>query len=70
MKFYEVTIILEDEQEKRLENLARRFKEINGWGEKEILQFVVNGCTDNTDAMLAFMEMKAEQLEKSYGLAY
>ena len=63
MRFYEVTIILEDVQQERLEKLARRFKKINGWGEKEILQFVVNGYTGNTDAMLAFMEMKAEQME-------
>lgn len=55
MKFYEVTIILEDDQQERLESLARRFKGINGWGEKEILQFVVNGCADNTNAMLTFM---------------
>ena len=70
MKFYEVTIIFEDDQQERLESLARRFKGINGWGEKEILQFVVNGCADNTNAMLTFMEKKAEQLEEAYGLAY
>jgi len=63
MKFYEVTIILEDSQQERLEKLAKRFKKINGWSEKEILQFVVNGFTGNTDAMLGFMEMKAEQME-------
>lgn len=69
MKFYEVTIILEDSQQERLENLAKRFRKINGWEEKEIMQFVVNGFSGNTDAMLTFMEMKAEQMEKSYKLA-
>ena len=64
MRFYEVTIILENGQQERLEKLAHRFKKINGWGEKEILQFVVNGCAGNTDAMLTFMETKAEQMEK------
>ena len=65
MKFYEVTIILEDGQQERLERLAKRFKRINGWDEREILQFVVNGFAGNTDAMLTFMEMKAEQMEAS-----
>lgn len=69
MKFYEVTIILEDSQQERLEKLAKRFKKINGWEEKEIMQFVVNGFSGNTDAMLTFMEMKAEQMEKLYKLA-
>ncbi len=69
MKFYEVTIILEDGQQERLERLAKRFKKINGWGEKEILQFVVNGFNGNTDAMLEFMERKAEQMEKPCKLA-
>lgn len=65
MKFYEVTIILEDSQQERLEKLAQRFKKINGWDEREILQFVVNGFSQNTDVMLTFMEMKAEQMEAS-----
>lgn len=69
MKFYEVTIILEDVQQKRLEKLAERFQKINGWGEEEILQFVVNGFAGNTDAMLEFMEMKAEQMESPCGFA-
>ena len=69
MKFYEVTIILEDSQQERLEKIAEKFKKINGWGEKEILQFVVNGLTGNTDAMLEFLEMKAEQMESPCELA-
>lgn len=40
MKFYEVTIILDGKQQERLENLAKRFKEINGLGEWDIMQFV------------------------------
>lgn len=31
MKFYEVTIILDGKHQKRLENQAKRFKEINEW---------------------------------------
>lgn len=37
MKFYEVTIILDGKQQERLENLAKRFKEINGWDEWDIM---------------------------------
>ena len=64
MKFYEVTIILDGKQQERLENLAKRFKEINGWDEWDIMQFVVNGLTNSREDMLAFMEKKAEQLER------
>lgn len=63
MKFYEVTIILDNEQQERLENLAERYEKINGWGEYEILQFVVNGYTSNIEEMLSFMERKALMLE-------
>ena len=63
MKFFEVTIILDDKQEERLEKLAERFKKINGWQEDEIMQFVINGMSGNVEMMLAFMELKAAQLE-------
>lgn len=65
MKFYEVTIILDGRQQERLENLAKRFKKINGWGEWDIMQFAVNGFTGIREDMLAFMEKKAAELEKS-----
>ncbi|MDE6893119.1 MAG: hypothetical protein K2P30_02035 [Lachnospiraceae bacterium] len=68
MKFYEVTIILDGRQQERLENLATRFKKINGWGERDIMQFAVNAHTESRDDMLAFMEKKAEQLERSVGV--
>ena len=64
MKFYEVTIILDGKQQERLENLAKRFKEINGWEEWDIMQFVVNGFTSSREDMLAFMEKKATELER------
>ena len=63
MKFYEVTIILDDKQEERLKILAERFKKINGWEEDDIMQFVVNGMSGNVEMMLAYMELKAAQLE-------
>jgi hypothetical protein len=65
MKFYEVTIILDGKQQERLETLAKRFKEINGWGEWDIMQFAVNSFISGREDMLAFMEKKAMELEKS-----
>lgn len=41
MKFYEITYIIEDEQQERLSALAERYEKVNGWNEKEILQFAV-----------------------------
>ena len=38
MKFYEVTYIVEDEENERLSKLAERYGKINGWNEKEISQ--------------------------------
>ena len=63
MRFCEVTVILDDKQEERLEKLAERFKKINGWEEDDIMQFVVNGMSANVERMLTYMELKAEQLE-------
>lgn len=63
MRFCEVTVILDDKQEERLEKLAERFKKINGWQEDEIMQFVINGMSGNVEMMLAYMELKAAQLE-------
>lgn len=63
MRFCEVTVILDDKQEERLQKLAERFKKINGWKEDDIMQFVVNGMSANVERMLTYMELKAEQLE-------
>ncbi|MDE7286247.1 MAG: hypothetical protein K2N55_05335 [Lachnospiraceae bacterium] len=43
-------------------NLAERYKRINGWTEKDILQFAVNAMP-LTKAWLDFMEIKADELE-------
>ncbi len=56
-KFYELTYIVEDNQQKRLSELAERFKKINGWNEKEMLQFAIT-ATSQTD-----LEMKFKFLE-------
>lgn len=42
MKVIEVTHIIDNvEQEKQLEELAKRCEKLNGWTEKDLLQFAV-----------------------------
>ena len=67
MTFYELTFWLEDDQQKRLSELAERYKAINNWDEKSLLQFALTTLTNNPNSvemMLEFLEIKAEQLEK------
>ncbi|MDE7446550.1 MAG: hypothetical protein K2N15_12750 [Lachnospiraceae bacterium] len=65
MKNFEIMHIIDDEElEERLKKLAERYKQINGWTEKDILQFAVNAMP-LTKVWLEFMEMKADELEKS-----
>lgn len=62
MKQFELVYIIDNpEFEKRLEKLAERFKLINGWSEKEILQFAVNAIPQ-TKVYLDFLEVKAEEI--------
>lgn len=64
MEFYELTYIVEDEHQRRLEALAERFKSINGWNERELLQFAVSAMGKNdVEAKIQFLEVKADQLE-------
>lgn len=62
MKHYEVKIIINNEkQEKRIEELARRFKKINGWTEQQIVQFMLSGFPQIYDTLLSLMEFKADE---------
>ena len=45
MEIYEVVYIIEDGQQEKLTALAERYKKINGWDEKEILQFAVTATS-------------------------
>ena len=58
MEFYEVTYIVDNDAQERLSALAERYKKINGWNEKEILQFSV-AATSKTD-----IELKLQFLEE------
>ena len=65
MKNFEIMHIIDNEElEERPKKLAERYKLINGWTEKDILQFAVNAMP-LTKVWLEFMEMKADELENS-----
>lgn len=65
MEFYELTYILEDAEKEKLTALAKRFQKINGWTEKEILQFAVSATyKDDIQRKLEFLAKKLLSLEK------
>ncbi len=67
MKFYEITYIIEDEQQERLFALAERYEKVNGWNEKEILQFAVSATSkDDIETKLQFWENEIVKLEKDW----
>lgn len=64
-KFYELTYIIEGSQKKRLSELTKRFEKVNGWNEREILQFAVTATQQiDVDMKLKFLEGIIEDLEK------
>lgn len=64
-KFYELTYIIEGNQQKRFSELAERFKRINGWNEKEMLQFAVTATGQaDLEMKLKFLEGIIADLEK------
>lgn len=67
MKFYEITYIIDDEQQEKLSALAERYEKINGWNEKEILQFAVTATSkEDMETKLRFMESNIIKLEKDW----
>lgn len=67
MKFYEITYIVEDGQQERLSALAERYEKVNGWSEKEILQFAVTATSkDDIETKLRFLEKEIVKLEKDW----
>lgn len=67
MKFYEITYIIDDEQQEKLSALAERYEKINGWNEKEILQFAVTATSkEDMKTKLRFMESNIIELEKDW----
>lgn len=67
MKFYDITYIVEDKQQERLSALAERYEKVNGWNEKEILQFAVNATSkDDIETKFLFLENEIVKLEKDW----
>lgn len=67
MKFYEITYIIEDEQQERLSALAERYEKVNGWNEKEILQFAVAATSkEEMESKLQFLEKEIVKMEKDW----
>ena len=58
MNSYKLDYTLGIDQQKTLSVLARRFREINGWGEQELLQYA---AAANSKAEI---EMKLQFLQK------
>lgn len=54
---YNIQLILNDEQEEKIEGLEEKFKKINGWNKEQILQFGVCALPRNIDIILLFLEM-------------
>ena len=64
MKFFELPLVIDnEEQERRLEALARRYTNINGWSEQDILTFAIGAYSPLIDMLIITMEIKAEQIE-------
>ena len=58
--------MLDDEQEKKLSALAEHYKRINGWNEKDVLQFAVTALNPtDADIKLQFLENQVKQVEKN-----
>ncbi len=67
MKFYEITYIIEDEQNEKLSALAERYEKIKGWSEKEVLQFAIATTSrDDIEIKLHFLENEIIKLEKKW----
>lgn len=63
-KYYELTYIVEEREQERLSELVKKFKKINGWNEKEILQFAVTATQQaDIDMKLKFLEGIIKDLE-------
>lgn len=66
MEFYELIYIVEGEAQERLSELAKRYKKINGWNEKDILQFAVTAFAKaDIEIKLEFLEKNLERVEKN-----
>lgn len=69
MKYIEIPIIIDnDEEEKRLDDLVKRFKKINHWKEKDVLTFAFNSYQPLHGLVLEAMERMVDQYEIEEGI--
>ena len=65
MKHFEITHIIDNQEwENKLEELSQRCKNLNGWSEKDLLQFVVNSYP-MYKVWLMFLEDKVIEMENA-----
>ena len=64
MEFNELCYIVEDDAQERLSELAKRYEKINGWNEKDILQFAVAATSkSDIEIKLHFLEEYITEVE-------
>ena len=64
MEFYELCYIVEEEAQERLSKLAKRYEKINGWNEKDLLQFAVAATSkSDIEVKLRFLEEYITEVE-------
>ena len=64
MEFYELSYIVEDNAQERLSELAKRYEKINGWNEKDLLQFAVAATSkSDIEVKLRFLEEYITEVE-------
>lgn len=64
-KFYKLMYVIEARQQKRLSELAIRFHRVNGWTEKDMLQFAITATSQaDLDMKFQFLEGIIADLEK------
>ena len=68
MKYAEIPIMIDnEEEEKRLDDLVKRFRKINHWKEKDVLTFAFNSYQPLHDLVLTSLERMLDQYEKEVG---
>ena len=66
MNVYEITYIVEGKQQELPSALADRFQKVNGWNEKEILQFAVAATSkNNIETQPRFLENEIVNLKRT-----
>ena len=67
MEFYKIIYIVEDKANTRLLKLTERYAKVNGWNERDLLQFAVTAtCKSDIEAKLNFLEEQIIPLEEEW----